>query len=694
MAQSASPATGEPGSPTNLPAVTVSAQNDGSQTSGFVARSSAAGTKTDTPLIETPQAITVITRDEMEALQVQNASEAMRYVAGATTEIYGADPRADWIKLRGFQAPDFLDGLPMPRGTYAWARTDPYMLERMEVVRGPSSGLYGQTPPGGLVNMVSKRPTREPVREIQLQFGDPRRVQGAFDLSGPIDDDGRFAYRVVGLARSGDTQVDHVQDDRVMIAPSLTWNLTPDTTLTLLAHYIRSNSKSLQFLPAQGTLQTNPNGKIPRSTFVGNTDWDDYQLEQRAIGYAFEHRFSPNATFRQNLRQAEVDYDLQVVRGFGFSGNQFRNLTTRPVAIHDKVRSFSVDSQFEYKLNTGPVAHTLLAGVDYQDQRTDYTFGTGTIRLIDVYNPVNTPIGSINTTTSTDQSQRQLGVYVQEQARIGRLTLLATGRHDSVRGNSRNRLRNTDTGLDDSAFTGRLGAIYDFANGLAPYVSYSSSFQPNVGVDYTGSPLDPTRGKQFEAGIKYQPAAWQRSMVSLAFYDLRQTNVVAYNAALLGNQQTGEVRVRGIEFEARANLFAGLDAIATATYMDSDVTQSVNAAAIGKALPLTPKKSASMWLNYAFATPVLHGLSVGSGVRYVGSTYANDINSLSIPSFTLVDAAVRYELGKLHPSLKATTVALNVSNLFDKEFVAGCNDINNCYWGAGRVTRVTLTSRF
>lgn len=697
LAQSDSPAPGADkpvAAEQQLPAVTVAAPAEAPQSAGYVARNATTATKSSTPIIETPQSISVITREEMEAQGVQNVSEAVRYTAGATSEIYGSDPRTDWIKLRGFTAPDFLDGLALPRGTYAWGKTDPYMLDSIEVVRGPSSGLYGQTPPGGLINMTSKRPTMEPVREIQLQAGHPERWQGALDLGGPIGDGERFAYRFVALGRAGETQVDHVNDDRVMVAPSFTWNLSRDTSLTLLAHYMRSKSKSLQFLPAYGTLFGNPNGTISRGTFLGNTDWDDYTHEQKAVGYAFSHRFNPDVTFRQNLRLAEVDYDLQVVRGFGFAAGSLRNVNTRPVAIHDRVRGIALDNQLEYKVQTGPVAHTLLAGIDYQDQTADYTFGTGTLRAIDIYNPVNTPIGSINTTTSTKQSVRQLGFYLQEQARIGRLTLLATGRHDSLRGTSTNRLNNVDTQLDDSAMTGRVGAIYNFDSGFAPYVSYSSSFQPNVGVDYTGGALKPTTGKQFEAGVKYQPRSWQRSLVTLAVYDLRQNDIVAYNAALLGNQQTGKVRVKGVELEGRANLFGGLDALASVTYTHSEVEQSVNARAIGKALPQTPKMAASTWLNYRFSDPTLLGLSMGVGVRYIGSTYANDINSLKVPSVTLVDAALRYELGKLHPTLKTTSLALNIANLFDREYVAGCNDLNSCYWGSGRVTRLTLTSRF
>ena len=682
--------------PVTLEAVTVTAspENATGPVAGFVAKRSATGTKTDAALMETPQSISVVTREQVEAMQSQNVSEALRYSAGVGGEIYGADTRADWIKIRGFQAPDFLDGLPMPRATYAWARTDPYMLERVEILRGPASVLYGQSPPGGLVNMVSKRPTGTTQREVQLQLGDSNRRQLAADLSGKIGDDGRLSYRVAALGRLSDTQVDHVNDDRTMLAPSLLWRISDQTSLTLLAHYIKADSKSLQFLPSQGTLTANPIGKIPRFTFLGNTDWDDFDFEQHGIGYAFEHRFNPDAVFRQNLRLSRVDYDLQVVRGFGLVPNQFRNVNTRPVLIRDEARTQGVDNQFEYKLRTGAVSHTLLAGLDYQRQETDYNFGVGALRAIDVFNPTNTAIGPINTTASTAQTQRQLGLYVQDQAQIDRLTLLLTARHDELRGDSRNRLNGATTRLDESANTGRVGAIYNFASGLAPYVSYATSFQPNLGVDYTGTALDPTTGQQLEAGVKFQPAAWGNSMLSFAVYDIKQKDVVANNPALNGNEQIGEARVQGAEIEGKANLAAGLDLLASVAYTDSEITRAVRAETVGKALPIVPKKTASLWLSYAFVNTAWSDLSAGIGARYIGGSYANDINSISVPSATLFDLGLQYRLGKLSPSLANSTLALNVANLADKEYVSSCNDVNNCYWGNGRTVRLTLTHRF
>lgn len=644
--------------------------------------------------METPQSISVITSDQMQAQQAESISEAMRYSVGAISENYGADPRADWIKLRGFQVPDFLDGLPMPRATYAWALTNPYMLERVEILRGPASALYGKSPPGGLVNMVSKRPTDTPVREVQLQAGYPTSGQAAIDLGGRIDEDGRLSYRLVALGRKGDTQVDEVNDDGFMIAPSLKWKLSADTELTLLAHYIKNDTKSLQFLPAQGTLMANPNGRISRDTFLGNTDWDDHTHEQYGIGYSFEHRFNDNTTFRQNLRQAQVDYDLQVVRGFGFPAGELRYVNTRPVVIQDRVRSFNVDNQLEHKFETGAVRHTVLAGLDYQRQHADYNFGVGTMRGVDIYNPVNTPIGPITTRTSSEQDMTQLGVYAQEQAQIGNLTLLLSGRHDRVQFDSLNRLSGINSDLDTDANTGRIGAIYNFDNGIAPYMSYATSFEPNLGVDYTGDPMDPTTGKQFEMGVKYQPESWGNSLITLAAYDLWQDDIVSYDSVLGGSRQFGKAHVQGLELEGKASLTDGLDITAAVAYMRSDVRKSVTPDEVGNELPLTPRRTASVWANYTFKQGAWDGLSAGAGVRYIGKSYADAANSFTIPSVTLMDLALRYELGKLNPALGDTTLALNVANVADREFVAGCNDMSSCYWGSGRTVRLTLTHQF
>ncbi|WP_229729561.1 TonB-dependent siderophore receptor [Agaricicola taiwanensis] len=696
-----SPALAQSQPEVELPAIVVSGERANGPVEGTVAKRSASGTKTDSAIIETPQSISVVPKAQIEMQKAQNASEALRYTPGITAEIYGNDPRADWIKIRGFQSPDYLDGLPLPRGTYAWGRTHPFFLERIEVLKGPASVLYGQTPPGGIYNQVSKLPTDEHQGEVQLSGGHPTNGQAKLDISGPIDADKRFLYRFIAAGRLGETSVDHVDNDQIAVAPSFTIRPSDATELTLLGNYQNLDSGSLQFLPSQGTFSYNPNGRIPRDTFLGDPDYDDFNLEQSSVGYQFRHDVTNDLTFRQNLRFSTVDYDLKTIRGFGFGGGQLQNITTRRVEIRDRVDAFSVDNQLEYSFDTGPVAHRVLAGLDYRHLDIDYFFGTsgGSTGL---YNPFTRTIvslpGPISTITNdVDQSQTQVGVYLQDQIKFDRFTLMLSGRHDWVDGEFTNRApaanplaRNLST--DDRAFSGRAGLIYNFDNGLAPFVSYATSFQANVGALADGSAPDPTTGEQWEAGIKYQPQSWGNSMLQVSGFSITQQDVIA--GAAPTQTQVGEVKVKGLEFEARMELTRGLTLLGAWTVLDSEITDDINPAVIGNELPITPDNTASLWLDYAFQNAALQGLSIGGGIRHVDGSWANTANTFETDSYTLVDLAARYDLGKASPKLKGAELALNVSNLFDKEYVSSCNDLNTCYWGNSRTVLGTLTYRW
>ena len=276
---------------------------------GFVARRSAGATKTDTPLIETPQAITVITRDQMEAQGVQTLRDTAAYSAGVASSFF--DSRGDAFKFRGTDPVQYLDGLQRMYGVYNTARPDPYTLERVELLRGPSSVLYGQGSVGGVLNLVSKRPQTDTLREVQVQAGNHGRRQLAVDFTGPLDTEGQWLYRFVAIGRESGTQVDHVADDRTVIAPSLTWAPDSNTSLTLQLLYQKDKSGSLVgFFPWQGTLLPSRYGQIPTSTFLSEPGFDRYDTEQTSIGWQFSHRFNDTWTVRQNFRvaQSEVDY--------------------------------------------------------------------------------------------------------------------------------------------------------------------------------------------------------------------------------------------------------------------------------------------------------------------------------------------------------------------------------------------------
>jgi iron complex outermembrane receptor protein len=653
---------------------------------GIVAKKSATATKTSRAVSETPQSISIMTADQMRQQQVTTTSEAMRYTPATNAEIFGADPRADWVRMRGFIVPELLDGTRMPRATYAWPRIDPYMVERIEALRGPAAALYGQTPPGGLVNFVSKKPTEDTLREVQFTLGDPWRKQVAFDFGGPIVDEGQFLYRITAMGRASETQVNHVDDSRVFIAPSLTWKPDEDTSLTVLAHHIRDEGGSLQFLPAAGMLYDSAYGRYSRDVFIGEPDYDDFQRRQTAIGYQFEHTFDNGITFNSSARIMEVDYDLNVVRGHPAAVAVAPLVNRLAVEIHDVARTFTTDNNINFSFDTGPVNHNVLAGVDLLVQSSDYQFGTGTASPINIYNPVyGGAIGAITNTTDSKQNIRQAGFYLQDEMSLDNWRLTLTGRYDVAETDTFDRIKSSRSINDDGAFTGRAGLLYAFDNGVAPYMSYGTSFEPVVGINTsTGQAYDPSRGKQFEVGVKYQPVGTDH-LFTIAAFDLRQSNLVVTSGGI--QQQIGGVNVKGIEAEAKISMWDRWDLIASYAYLDSEVT------ATGKRVIYVPDHQAALWVNHNFSGD-LEGLSAGAGVRFTGASFGDTANALEASSYTLFDAAARLNLGTLNESLKGKELAVNVSNLFDKEYVASCNSTTQCYWGTGRTIRATLTHRW
>ncbi len=663
---------------------------------GYVATRSATGTKTDTPLIETPAQISVVGRDEMDAIGAQSLQQSLRYAAGITPETRSTLGGYDMLYGRGFFLDKYLDGMKLANNNgFASPQTELYGLERVEFIHGPASVLYGQASPGGLVNQISKRPTATSFGEVSLMGGSYSRFQGAFDIGGPLDREGKFLYRLTGLARQSDTQVDYAREKRLFIAPSLTWRPTADTSLTILTHYKDDPDLGLyNFVPAQGSVLGNPNGKIPTSFYAGDPGFNDLSRKQYSLGYAFEHRFNDTWTVRQNLRYLHTDGTFKQVLPLSLAANG-RTLNRYVQVDYETVGTFTVDNQVQAKFETGPLRHTVLAGLDYQNVADKDRIGQAVGPSIDIFNPVynqNIVAPGINT-TNMYQTLNQTGVYLQDQMKIDRFSFLVAGRNDWVDNKTRNRLNNTATTLSDSAFTGRVGAVYQFDFGLAPYVAYTTSFQPTSGTAFGGGAFKPTTGKQVEGGVKYQPAGIN-SFVTLSAFNMTQQDVLTPDPAHTGfSVQTGEIRSRGIEIEGQASPMDGLNLTASYSYLDSEVTRS-NSTNLGKTPLYTPSNMASAWADYTIQGGPARGLGFGAGARYVGATWGNSTNTLRIPGFTLFDATIHYDLGGLNTALQGAKVAINASNLFDKTYVSECTNTVNCLYGYRRTIYATLSYRW
>ena len=646
---------------------------------GYLASQSVTATKTDTPILTTPQSISVVTRDQVEAQGAQSIPEALRYTPGVTITSFGANSFFDRFKLRGFDAPKYLDGLRLPNDstTFAVPRIEPYGLERIEVLKGPSSGLYGQSDPGGLLNMVSKRPTDTPHFEGVGTFGSFDRFQGAFDVGSPADKDGRFLYRIVGLGRDANTQTDFVQDNKLFIAPSFTWRPTMDTSFTVLSQYQKVDNKGYQqYVPGQVTFLPNVNGHVPYSRYLGEPGPDGYHLEQFSVGYAFEHRFNSIFQFRQNLRYTEVSNDLASTRTDGM-------LTDRLVArsynyVKANAANVALDNQLQADVATGPLVHKVLAGVDYFDLWSHTDYRSAPIAPIDAFDPVYgaaiPSAASLAPFFLRDDKQSQAGVYLQDQVTLDHWILTMSGRQDWVTTDLNSKGISPRPGgysRDDSAQTGRIGLNYLFDVGLSPYVSYSTSFTPNLGTDRLGDPFRPTTGEGAEAGVKFRPNG-SNFMITAALFDIRQKDILTSdptNPAF--NVQTDSVRVRGVELELKGNLTRELEIVAGYSHLDPRVTSSI-AGYAGKYMMSTALDQGAIWGKYTWYDGPLAGLGLGFGVRYVGETYGDNFNTFVIPAYTLLDAAVSYDFAYLRPDLKGWKAQVNVTNLTDHFYVASC----------------------
>lgn len=665
---------------------------------GFVAEYSRAATKSDLPIRETPQSISVITRDNMNDRAVQSVSEALLYSANVNGQRYGSDVRSDYFTVRGFPADLYLDGLRIPQiasqtGGYAGFVVEPYSLESVEVLRGPSSALFGQSNVGGIVNMVSKQPQAEASREIYLRGGSFQRKEAGFDITGPINNDPRFTYRVNGMFRDSDTSYDFGKNNRFSINPSFAWRPDADTSLVVSGGYLKDDmGQAGVIIPAYGSVLPSPTGlSIPRSFSDGDPRNAVYKKEIGYIGYQFEHRFNDTFTLRQNFRYSHMktDYRNLFTAPLPTSGWDGRTINRTNYLAQPELDAIALDTQLESRFETGPVSHTLLAGIDQQWQRLDNYTGSAAGPKQDLFDPTyNMPLAKISPTARLLQKQYQTGIYLQDQIEAGNLRVTLGGRKDFARIDSEQTNlttgKITDYEQKPDKFTGRAGIAYVFDSGFVPYALYSTSFLPTLTLADT--PLKPTTGTLKEVGLKYAPEGKEYT-VTLSAFEAEQQNVVNRISGIY--YQTDEVRVRGIELEGTARLWDRLNITGALSFQDPEVSKSQNAAQIGN-LPYTvPKNQQSVFFAYDMPLPenVKGNLVVGGGVRRVGKTAGDAANSFFVPSYTLADAFLRYDLGNYR-------LQVNAYNLGDKKYVAGCNSTSQCYYGQGRTIMATTSVRW
>lgn len=684
----------------DLPVAVV--ENPRGPIQGYVANRSLSGTKTDTPINETPQAISVVGAEQIRDQQPAKLDEVLRYSPGVVAGTFGADVRNDWFLIRGLPAQEvglFLDGMQLFETSFATWKLQPFNLERVEVLRGPSAVLYGGSSPSGIINAVSKLPPQQPIRFIEAGVNNYGNRYINFDIGGPVEtfapQNGQLLYRLVGQIKNGDTQTDFTPDNNYFLAPSLTW-ISPDrdTRFTVLGSVSQNFTRPQNFLPYEGTVTNAPFGRIRTSVFTGEPFSDTFSRKQEMIGYQFERNLNESLTFRQNARYAHVDVKLSTWLGAGYAGSSATaNLNRFNFLAIDSADQATLDNQLEYRVLTGPLAHKVLFGVDLKyyniADKQNFDFG---ILPINVVNPVYTQTGrATNPFRDVSLTQKQVGVYLQDQIKLDRFTLVLSGRNDWVETSNDNRL-GADQSRNDSKFSGRAGLIYNFDIGLAPYVSYATSYNPVVGLNTSVTPNTlqlPETGQQAEVGVKYQPT-WLNGHFGVALFDLKRQNVITNvpNTVPVLQAQNGEQTSRGLELEAVANVMPGLKVIGTYTNYDLFISKDGDPTLVGKVPFATPRQIATAWMDYTFQDGPMRGFGFGGGVRYVGSSFADAANTLVVPSFTLADLALHYEWAG------GWRAAVNFQNIGDKIYVASCQGVNACFYGDRRRVTGSLSYRW
>lgn len=689
------------------PIVIQGSQNGFGPQKGFIAADSVSGTKSETPIVETPYSVSVINRKQLDAQNPQSLPDALRYTPGVATGFFGNDSRTldSQVYIRGFgddPSQLFWNGLGLPGDTYVNSPTiDPYMLEQIEVLRGPASVLYGQAAPGGIVNFRSKRPTEEPLHEVVVGTGSYGRAYTGFDFSGPIGDNNDLLYRLTGVAYHTGTQVDFTANERIAIAPSLTWQPDADTELTILGSYQRDpDGLGFSSLPLEGTLLPSVSGKIPRDVYFGEPGYDKLNRETASIGYEFSHHFNDVWTVRQNFRFLHADGRYREIQPDDWTDATQTEMSRWNWGTDGILNAVAVDNQAEAKFETGPLSHTMLFGLDYKQQWTNIShyWTRAGVPALDVSDPdYSVSISDPPQIAHDEGGLKQTGIYAQDQVEVGNWRFLGGIRQDWAETSSKDlQTAGSDKTTEKSdAFTWRVGTVYLFDNGLAPYASYTTSFLPQSGTDFDGNQFKPTTAQQYEIGIKYQPAGLD-SFVQASIFDLTQQNVLTDDpdATHVGySVQSGEVRVRGLELSTYLALNDNIDVVASYTYNHLETTKanpdSTGFDAEGSVPWYYPKQTASAWLNYTFDSGALEGLKLGGGIRYVGSAYNGPHEEYKVPDYTLFDAAVSYDFGAKNPQLQGLELNVNVSNVFDKDYLARCSEIN-CSYGIRRTVLANL----
>lgn len=643
--------------------VKASADDDANS---VVAKELWVGGKVATSILNTPASVSVVTNKEMQQRSVSTTEEALQYTPGVVSDYYGSDDRNDYFLIRGFQATTYRDGLTL--SSMRGVREDPYAYERIEILRGANSTLFGPADPGGSVNFVTKQPRFEKFGQGYVTYGSYDHAETGIDVGDALNDEQTLAGRFTAKMQNSDREYDHSQDDNRFVMGGLTWAPTDFTSATVVLDYLKTNSS-----PNSGGYPLDK--EYDRSDFYGEPGYNFHDVERTSLSGNITHDFDNGFTLRSNLRYSELTDDFGYVY---LSDNASRVGTTIPRYVFgtdsdaDQLNGnlmLQYDAQFEH------IDSSTLVGVEYLDSTTKQSSVYGLAPSIDIANPVFTGVpGGITPYTRKKDDATTKAVFLQQNLSFfDRVIATAGVRNDSMDLSSKEYIGGEQTEKDNFSETSYRAALTYIVNDeVSTYVSMVESVSPpQVGVT-------PQTGKQYEVGIKYSPMGMD-ALVSAAVYDLTQENVtiaVVLPSGIIEQQTVGESRVRGLDLEAKAQVTQDISVIGAYSYMESEVLRGSlydGSSLKGNEFTTAPKHTASLWSYYDIPGT---DVSVGLGARYVGAYYMDAANTKKSDGTTLFDAALNYKIAK------GTDLALNVSNLFDEQHVVGSGTAN--YYNPGR----------
>ncbi|WP_164928491.1 TonB-dependent siderophore receptor [Gloeobacter violaceus] len=655
----AAPSQDLPGSdPSELDEVTVVGR--------YLRKDATTATKTDTPLIDIPQSIQVVPRQLLEDQKIIQFNDALKTVSG----VFNANPTFasfSTFNVRGFNTNNiYRNGFR--DGVNSLAGFDVASIERIEVLKGPGSVLYGQGELSGIINVETKRPQPKAAYAATFDAGNYGLFRSSLDFTGPLTADKALSYRLNAVYQNSKSFLDFFQAERWLVAPAFTWRIGSNTTLDIDGEFYNARQPSTFGLPAVGTVLPNPNGKISTGRFVGEPLLDNYGSSAYRFSYRLEHRFSPNWSLRHGFsssHQRLLFTQTVPVELFPDGRTLLRVITgtTVPDGYTFWRDSNIVDTYLIGNFRTGPVEHKLVFGFDaswfYNATRQ---FNGALIAPLDLFNPVYSPTrGPTILEANSFNSPSSYGIYIQDQLSFSEnLKLLLGLRYDNATQRTADLLTATRTSEDFDAFSPRVGLVWRPILPLALYGSFSRSFLPTLGTNQAGLPFVPERGEQFEAGLKADLLEG-KLFTTLAYFDLTRQNVLTPDPSNpFFSLQTGEQNSRGVEFDLTGEPVPGWNLTAAYAYIDARITRDTQFA-VGNRLGAVPHHSASLWSTYQLQEGSLKGLGFGLGLFYVGERTGDLANTFTLPGYLRTDAGVYYRADNVR-------YAFNFRNLFNVEY--------------------------